>query len=66
MKDIYKRLKVPNQNITIKDLQKEINLKQEIQLLKENDISLEYRLLELEGKDIIRNQNKSRVRNKNL
>jgi len=66
MKDIYKRFKVPNQNITIKDLQKEINLKQEIQLLKENDISLEYRLLELEGKDIIRNQNKSRVRNKNL
>ena len=59
MKDIYKRFKVPNQNITIKDLQEEIkNLKQEIQLLKENDISLEYRLLELEGKDIIRNQHK--------
>jgi len=59
MKDIYKRFKVPNQNITIKDLQEEIkNLKQEIQLLKENDISLEYRLLELEGKDIIRDQHK--------
>jgi len=59
MKDIYKRFKVPNQNITIKDLQEEIkNLKQEIQILKENDISLEYRLLELEGKDIIRNQHK--------
>ena len=44
MEDIYKRLKVPNQNIIIKDLQEEIkNLKQEIQLLKENDISLEYR-----------------------
>jgi len=35
MKDIYKRFKVPNQNITIKDLQEEIkNLKQEIQILK--------------------------------
>jgi len=43
MKDIYKRFKVPNQNITIKDLQEEIkNLKQEIQLLKENDISLAF------------------------
>ena len=59
MKDIYKRFKVPNQNITITDLQEEIkNLKQEIQILKENDISLEYRLLELEGKNIIRNQHK--------
>ena len=59
MKDIYKRFKVPTQNITIKDLQEEIkNLKHEIQILKENDITLEYRLLELKGKDIIRNQNK--------
>jgi len=65
MKDIYKRFKVPNQNITIKDLQEEIkNLKQEIQLLKENDISLEYRLLELEGKDMIRNQSKVELETK--
>jgi len=65
MEDIYKRLKVPNQNIIIKDLQEEIkNLKQEIQLLKENDISLEYRLLELEGKDIIRNQSKVELETK--
>ena len=59
MKDIYKRFKVSNQNITRKDLQEEIkNLKQEVQLLKENDILLEYRLLELEGKEIIKTKTK--------
>ena len=44
------------------NLQKEIkNLKQEIQLFKENDISLKYRLLEKEGKDIIRNKNRGEL-----
>lgn len=57
MKKIYNRFKGPNQQITVEGLQEEIrNLKQEIQILKENDISLEYRLLELEGKETIKNQ----------
>jgi len=48
--------------LTLMNLQKEIkNLKQEIQLFKENDISLKYRLLEKEGKDIIRNKNRGEL-----
>jgi len=59
MKDIHNRFKPHSHQITIKDLQEEIkNLKQEIQLLKENDISLEYRFLELKGKEIIKYLNK--------
>ena len=42
-------------------MQEEIKiLKQEIRDLKENDISIEYRLLELEGKNIIRDQSKKK------
>lgn len=44
------RPKTQSEQITIKDLQNEIkNLKQEIQIFKQNDITLEYRLLKLEG-----------------
>ena len=50
MKEIYIRFKTQSEQITIKDLQNEIkNLKQEIQIFKQNDITLEYRLLKLEG-----------------
>lgn len=54
------RPKTQSEQITIKDLQNEIkNLKQEIQILNQNDISLEYRLLELEGREILKVQDKT-------
>ncbi|RDY06063.1 hypothetical protein CR513_10017, partial [Mucuna pruriens] len=57
MKEIMNRFTDNNQTVTIKDLQEEIKiLKQEIQELRENDISLEYRILQLEGEDMINKQ----------
>ncbi|RDY03799.1 hypothetical protein CR513_12569, partial [Mucuna pruriens] len=55
MKEIINRFKPTNQQVTVKDLQEEIKiLKQEIQRLKTNDIALEYRMLELEGKELVK------------
>nr|KYP65886.1 hypothetical protein KK1_012162 [Cajanus cajan] len=56
LKEIYSRFRQPSP-ITIKDLQDEIKiLKTEITNLKQDNISIEYRLLELEGKEKIREQ----------
>ncbi|RDX87441.1 hypothetical protein CR513_31090, partial [Mucuna pruriens] len=51
------RFKPTNQQATVKDLQEEIKiLKQEIQQLKTNDIALDYRMLELDGKELVKKQ----------
>ena len=57
MNDIYNKFRKPKEQVTLKDLQNEIkNLKQEIHTLKQSDIDLEYRLMEIEGKEILRNK----------
>ena len=54
MKEIYIRFKTQSEQIITKDLQNEIkNLTQGIQILKQNDITLGYRLVELEGRNFL-------------
>src|ERR1044072_1153261 len=57
MNDIYNKFRKPKEQVTLKDLQDEIkNLKQEIHILKQSDIDLEYRIIKIEGKEILRKQ----------
>ncbi|RDX63499.1 hypothetical protein CR513_58067, partial [Mucuna pruriens] len=61
IKDENSRKEINLGSYTVKDLQVKIKtLKQEIQPLKTNDIALEYRMLELEGKKLVKKQKRKK------